>query len=181
MGPLTTELVDLILSKIPGRGPCPIKTSDFIYDPKFTPDWLIEYISENDDQMWLDGAHCFEHIFNEIDKLAEDENLLQVCASEEIGEEYPSGYYTYYTGKLSNGVDFLYHQSPSHIEYASRLDLYGEYYTLLVRGDSIYVRIYESLKSTLKLFTIIDERERIEAIKTFLKRSKRTTFEEVDY
>lgn len=126
--------------------------------------------------MWAEGSHCFEKLFEEMEQNSDKGRMLAICCSEEIGEDYPSGYYFYKSGSLTDDIFFLYHQSPNHIEYASRISIYGPLYTIEVRGDSINLQVFETIQTIRDLFLVNDD-EQQEGLKRFLKKTDRVTFE----
>lgn len=75
---------------------CPTETIDTVYNPEYTPKWLIDVLdspNEDDEQIMMDngGGNCFEFVFDELESIMiEDDGhndfMEYICASEDIGE-----------------------------------------------------------------------------------------------
>lgn len=154
----------------------PIKTDRFIYDIRFTPDWLIEKIKSNDiDDLWEDGGHCYELLMKEMQYTSDHIGKMHyVCDSDEIGEEYLSGDYSYFTGFIRTDVPFMFHQSSHWQMFPNRLILYGPEFQIEIITDNIHIEIYEVVPNVRDLFFIPEGPKRIEGITEFLINSDRS-------
>jgi len=159
----------------------PTSTDVFMYDKRFSPDWLVDYLKqlEIDDRIYQDGGYCFEYIFNEFEeaitrlKSNHFDSIWHVCNSNDINESYPGGDYDYYAGIVIEKFPFIYDESSHEFEYPSRLTIYGQDITIEMRRDSTFVDLYETVHRVRDLFFIKNKKNKIEAIKKFLKNTDR--------
>jgi len=162
----------------------PVTIDRLIYDKRFTPGWLIEHLenSEDDDGMWMDGGHCFEYMFEEVELSRFNlDYVCYICNSIDIKEDYPGGDYAYYTGSVIHGIPFIHHQSSHRLEYPDMLSIYGPDISLIVRADSIFVEIFETVPRVRDMFFIKNQTEKIGAIRHFLENTDRTVFNDKQF
>lgn len=175
---LANTFANLIQRSIPRLSRFPIKTDIFIHDSRFTPEWLIEHIREQvkgeDDELWRDGGHCYQHLIDEMEYVRGSRGyMIHVCDSDEIGESWLCGDYSYYYGFVNPAVPFLYHQSSHGLEYPNRLVFYGKEFQIEVITDSIYIQIFEVVPNVRNLFFINNDKMRVWNIKDFLANTDR--------
>lgn len=180
---LTEEFYRLVIEKLSSHGNLGLETEAFIYDPKFTPDWLIEHLKEqklqgNDDEMWRDGGHCYQFILDEIEaSYHHGDDFWEICTSEDIGEHYLAGEYNYYSGFINRELPFLWHQSADGIQFPSWLTIYGPQITIEIRNDKKAIDIFETVPRVRAMFLDSNEKTHKEAIKEYLANTDRRIVE----
>jgi len=124
----------------------PLKTDKLIYDTRYTPIILVDYIKENGfgDGMWRDGMSCYQFIFEEVisyqDKISCWSNLI--CSSEDIDEKYPQGNYCYYLGYITNNIPFIYHDCiDGFYHHPTRLNIFTPEYEIFIGVDNVKIKI----------------------------------------
>lgn len=124
----------------------PLKFDRLIYDTRYTPTILVDYIKENGlgDCMWKDGMSCYQIIFEEIidyqDKISCWSNLI--CSSEDINERYPQGNYCYYLGYVANEIPFIYHDCIDGFYFhPTRLSMFTPDYEIFISVDNVKIKV----------------------------------------
>lgn len=142
---------------------------DFLYDPKFTPEWLIEHLKnmENDDEIWKDGGVCYQFIFDELQNNSTE--MISICSSEDISEDPHNGIYDYLHGVLPSGDHFIFHQPPSRFEIPSVLTIFGLFFTIFMRDDERHIEIFRTVEKDRRIFFHEGYLNRISAIKHYLQ------------
>lgn len=180
MYPLTSLFYEIILEFIKSLRSIPGEIYAIIYDPRFTPECLIDDIRSNDSdninyEDYINDESCYYFIMEELESIACNSDLMTyVCDSIDINDDNSIyGDYLFHIGMLTPEVPFLYLESSHMYAYPPRLILYGPEFQIEIRGDRIGIEVYEVVPTIRNKFFIKDEKEKINAIKDFLLHSDR--------
>ena len=171
---LYNEIITLAKNKI-----IPYRIYSIIYDPRFTPIWIINDIKSNKEKQIdydkYDSDSCYYYIMEELSDFVNNINLsLYICDSIDLDDENTIyGDYLFYIGFINDNIPFLYMESSHMFEYPPRLILYGSKFQIEINSDKIGIDVYKTVPSIRNQFFINDEKERILSIKDMLFHSDR--------
>ena len=172
----TLELINLIYDYIndTGKEP-PLRVNKFILDNRFTGDYLIDYIKENGlgDGMWVDGMSCYQIIFEEIIQYQDTTKYVNmICESEDIGEEYPYGIYSYYLGYITDEIPFIYHDPyEAFYNFPSRLNIFTSDYEIFIAVNDVNIKVLPIGNRDIFFHSSFDQC--LQETKEYLKRTER--------
>jgi hypothetical protein len=135
----------------------PYHHKGIIAGTKYTPYFIIESIRKykkifrNDDSgRYADG--CFYNIFEELQSIIQsgDDELMYLCDSKDLLDHPLYGDYSYYMGKLDNGVPFVFIDSSHLYSYPCRLYIYGDY-TIQIFEENAFPIILEKNETMQQL------------------------------
>lgn len=103
----------------------PAKITSIIYDPRFTPDRVIDEV-RREDVPPIDIPGFYQHVFADLDDtVARFDCLELITSSSELDENLEVGDFDYYAGQVTRDVAVLYMKSTHPWALPSRAILYG--------------------------------------------------------
>jgi hypothetical protein len=151
MNSLATDLYDEIVHAIDFNKitDFPYKCDHFIYDKRFTPDFIVDDIfryrsvfTSDTSGRYADG--CFYNVFEELQRLVQnnDERLTYICDSKDLLDHTKYGDYCYYRGEIDRYTPFIFMDSSHLYSYPCRLYIFGEY-TVEINEDNAFPIVSE--------------------------------------
>lgn len=179
MYPLTNLFYKISLELIKQLRSIPGKIYAIIYDPRFTPDCVINDVKNNIKHQNLDEYYsdsCYFFIMQEFENVVNNIDLsTYVCDSSDLSDredmEDRYGDYLFYTGMINEEVPYLYMASSHLYAYPSKLILYGPEFQIEVSEDRIAIDVYEVNVNIRNVFFISNEDDKMLSIRDFLSRS----------
>lgn len=148
---LTKLFYDVISTMINISKSIPGETDIIFYDPRFTPEEIIE---NNDVNIGI-----YKYIFDELDEMSNNRSMKYITCSTEIGIENITNDYIYYIGMINDNTIIMYMRSVNHLFTPSIIEIYDQKYNITVRSNSKTISFCETndVKDVLMSF----DRERI--------------------
>lgn len=165
---------DEIITIANGISTLPTETYSFLYDPRFMSENVIEWIKNKKDETIYQADLYYREILGSVDLMTRGfDNMMYICDSGDIEDDFEAGEFDYYAGFLNNDCPILYHQSPNIFVFPNRAVFYTPLYQIEVSSIKKGIDIYESITPIRNIFFIKDKRSRKQAIKDMLFNSDR--------